>query len=55
MLSKITYLAILLEASKIIYLPVSHVKPIVYINLKFKGHAEARQLNTAQVVGMVEV
>ena len=35
------YLAILLEASKLIYLPVSHVKPSLYINLTFAGHAKA--------------
>ena len=48
---QMSYLAILLEASKIIYLPVSHVKPLVYINLKFAGHAEACQLHTEQVCG----
>ena len=49
-----TYLAILFEASKIKYLPVSHVRPLVYVNLKFAGHAEACQLHSEQVVGMVE-
>ena len=50
-----TYLAILFEASKIIYLPFSHLKPLVYINLKFAGHAEAWQLHTEQAVGWLRV
>ena len=49
-----TYLGSLIEASKIIYLLNSHVKLSVYINLKFAGHAEAWQLHTEQVMGIVE-
>ena len=44
-----------LRLPKIIYLLVSHVKPLVYINLKFEGHAEACQLHTEQVVGWLRV
>ena len=35
-----TYPAILLEASEIIYLPVSHVKPFVYICHRIAGQVD---------------
>ena len=38
-----------------IYLRISHVKPLVYISLKFVGHAKALQSFTEQVVGRSRV
>ena len=46
------YLTILLEASEIMYLPVSHLRPFVYINLKIAGNAKAWQWHTEKVDGV---